>query len=275
MDLVKEKILVQGMKTLDIEAQSILSLKKWVDENFVAAVDLILNCKGKLILTGMGKSGHVARKIASTFSSTGTPAIFLHPAESSHGDLGIVDARDVVLALSNSGETAELKIIIEYCTRKGIPLIGMAGNRDSIVGKAAQVFVCAKVAEEACPLGLAPTASSTAMLAMGDALAMATLEARGFKPENFAELHPGGSLGFRLLKRVKDFMHVGESLPFAHLDTPMKEVFALMTHRDVRGVVGVLNAEGHLVGVITDGDIRRRLDQSKDPMQGVAKGRYR
>ncbi len=275
MDLVNnkeisEKILAQGKRTLEIEAQSILSLKKWVDHSFVEAVNLILACKGKLILTGMGKSGQIARKIASTFASTGTPALFLHPAESSHGDIGIVDTADVVMALSYSGETAELKLIIEYCTRKGIPVIGMAGNSESLLGKSSRVFVCAKVAEEACPLGLAPTASSTAMLAMGDALAMATLDARGFKPEAFAERHPGGSLGFRLLKRVKDFMHQGEGLPFARLNTPMKDVFALMTHRDVRGVVGVLNDQEHLVGVITDGDIRRRLEKDENPMRGTA-----
>ncbi len=268
--LNKEKIILQGLKVLDIEAQSILSLKKWVNDDFVRAVESILACSGKLVLTGMGKSGHVARKISSTFSSTGTPSVFLHPAEASHGDLGIISAQDVVMAVSSSGHTAELGIVMEHCARIGVPVIGLAGEVESLLGRSSQIFVNVKVAEEACPLGIAPTASSTAALAMGDAIAMSVLEGRGFKAENFAVLHPGGSLGFRLVKRVKDFMHVGQGLPFVKPESPMKDVFAMMTHRDVRGVVGVLDPEENLLGVITDGDIRRKLDKDQSPFSGTA-----
>lgn len=266
-----QKIKAVALQVLDIEAKSILSLKERINDDFVKAVELIQNCSGKLILTGMGKSGQIARKLASTFSSTGTPAVFLHPAESSHGDLGIISQNDVVMALSYGGESPELSHLLAFCSRKGLPLIAMTGKPESSLGKAAQYVLNIFVSEEACPLGLAPTASSTATLAMGDSVAMAVMENKKFSKNDFAEYHPGGSLGAKLLTRVKDLMHSGTSLPFVELETPLKQVFSAMTHRDVRGTAGVLNAQGELVGVITDGDIRRRLDKNEDPFSGIAK----
>ncbi len=266
----REKIVQQGLRVLDVEAQSVLSLKKWVNDEFVKAVEAILACQGKLVVSGMGKSGHISRKIASTFASTGTPSVYLHPAEASHGDLGIISGQDVVMAVSSGGQTAELGIVLERCARLGVPVIALTGQSDSLLGRNSQIFVSTKVAEEACPLGIAPTASSTAALAMGDALAMAVLDARGFLAEDFAALHPGGSLGFRLTKRVKDFMHTGQGLPFVGVASSMKDVFSAMTHRDVRGVVGVIDQDHNLLGVITDGDIRRKLDRDQGPFSGTA-----
>jgi arabinose-5-phosphate isomerase len=268
---VSQKIIQQGLQVLDIEANAILALKERLSEAFVTAVQIIRACEGKLVVTGMGKSGQIARKLASTFSSTGTPSVFLHPAESSHGDLGIVEEGDVILALSYGGETPELAAILAFALRKDIPLIAITGNMNSTLAKAAKATLNVSVSAEACPLNLAPTASSTASLAMGDAMAMAVLNEKGFSPEEFAEYHPGGSLGYRLLTRVKDVMHTGDALPLVQLDTPMREVFSIMTHKNVRGTAGVLDAAGDLVGVITDGDIRRRLDKSLDPLTGVAK----
>lgn len=266
-----QKIKAVALQVLDIEAKSILSLKDRINDDFVKSVELIQNCTGKLIVTGMGKSGQIARKLASTFSSTGTPAVFLHPAESSHGDLGIISQNDIVMALSYGGESPELSHVLAFCSRKGLPLIAMTGKPESSLGKAAQHVLNVFVSEEACPLGLAPTASSTATLALGDSLAMAVMENKKFSKNDFAEYHPGGSLGAKLLTRVKDLMHSGTSLPFVELETPLKQVFSAMTHRDVRGTAGVLNAQGELVGVITDGDIRRRLDKNEDPFVGTAK----
>jgi len=262
-------ILRQGQRVLDIEAQALLDLKKRINGDFEKAVNIILACKGKVVITGIGKSGHIARKIASTMSSTGTPAIYLHPAESSHGDLGMISGEDMVLAISYGGETAELLPILNYVVRRNLPLVGFSGKADSSLAKAASVFIDISVKEEACPLGLAPTASSTATLAMGDALAMAVMEAKGFKPESFGELHPGGSLGARLT-RVGDLMHRGEALPFVKQNTSVKEVLTAMTHREVRGAAGVLDEQGNLVGVIMDGDIRRCLERSQDPFAGTA-----
>ncbi len=267
---MSSKIIEQGLQVLEIEAGAILALKERLKEGFETAVKTIQACEGKLIVTGMGKSGQIARKLASTFSSTGTPAVFLHPAESAHGDLGIVESGDVILALSYGGETPELASIIAFALRKDIPLIAITGNVNSTLAKAAKVALNVSVSAEACPLNLAPTASSTASLAMGDAMAMAVLNEKGFSPEEFAEYHPGGSLGFRLLTRVKDVMHTGDALPLVRLDTPMREVFSIMTHRNVRGTAGVLDSHGDLLGVITDGDIRRRLDKSPDPFTGTA-----
>lgn len=264
------KIIQQGLQVLDIEANAILALKERLSEGFVEAVQLIKSCEGKLIVTGMGKSGQIARKLASTFSSTGTPSVFLHPAESAHGDLGIVESGDVILALSYGGETPELAPILAFALRKNIPVVAITGNVNSTLAKAAKVTMNVSVSAEACPLNLAPTASSTASLAMGDAMAMAVLNEKGFSPEEFAEFHPGGNLGYRLLTRVKDVMHTGEALPLVQLNTPVKEVFSIMTHKNVRGTAGVLDTNGDLIGVITDGDIRRRLDKSTDPFTGVA-----
>lgn len=265
------KIIQQGLRVLDVEAQAILALKERLGADFEQVVGLISASKGKLILTGMGKSGQIARKLASTFSSTGTPAVFLHPAESSHGDLGIIANNDVVMALSYGGESPEFAGILRFVARKGIPLIAVTGNLNSSLAKAAQVTLNVHVSEEACPLGLAPTASSTATLAFGDAVAMAVMAEKGFSSEDFAEFHPGGSLGYRLLTRVKDVMHSGDALPTVGLEVPVREVFSIMTHKDVRGAAGVVDEKGDLVGVITDGQIRRRLEKSTDPLTGVAK----
>lgn len=268
---MSSKIIQQGLQVLEIEAGAILALKERLDASFVQAVQLLTACKGKLIITGMGKSGQIARKMASTFSSTGTPAVFLHPAESAHGDLGIIVDNDIIIALSYGGESPELSSILAFAVRKDISVIAITGNSNSTLAKAAKAVLNVAVSSEACPLNLAPTASSTASLAMGDALAMAVLNEKGFSPEEFAEFHPGGSLGYRLLTRVKDVMHTGEALPLVQLNTPMREVLSIMTHKNVRGASGVINEAGDLVGVITDGDIRRRLEKSPDPLTGVAK----
>lgn len=261
----------QAVRVLEIEAQAILSLREKIGESFEKAVHVITNSKGKLIVTGIGKSGQIARKLASTFSSTGTPAVFLHPAEGSHGDLGVVEKNDVVLALSYGGSSPEFNSVINFCARKGNILIAMTGNESSALARGAQFILNVYVSEEACPLGLAPTASSTATLAMGDALAMAVLNQKGFSTEDFAEFHPGGSLGYRLLTKVKDVMHAGDALPTVSLETPVRQVLSIMTHKDVRGAAGIVDGNGDLVGVITDGDIRRRLEKNTDPLVGVAK----
>ncbi len=268
---MKSKFQEQAIKVLEIEAQAILSLRDKVDENFDKAVEAITQSSGKLILTGIGKSGQIAAKLASTFSSTGTPAVFLHPADGSHGDLGIIEKNDVVLAISYGGSSPEFNSVINFCARKGQTLIAMTGNASSTLAKAAQIVLNVFVSEEACPLGLAPTASSTASLALGDALAMAVMEQKKFTASDFAEFHPGGSLGYRLLTKVKDVMHAGDALPTVALETPLRQVFSIMTHKDVRGAAGVVDNDGNLVGVITDGDIRRRLEKSNDPFTGVAK----
>jgi arabinose-5-phosphate isomerase len=265
------KVIQQGLRVLEVEAQAILALKDRLGSEFEQAVKIIQESKGKLILTGMGKSGQIARKLASTFSSTGTPAFFLHPAESSHGDLGIIGSDDVVLALSYGGESPEFSGILRFVARKGIPLIALTGKLNYSLSKAATVTLNVSVSEEACPLGLAPTASSTATLAMGDAIAMAVMAEKGFGETDFAEFHPGGSLGYRLLTRVKDVMHAGDSLPTIGLEASLREVFSIMTHKDVRGAAGVVSESGDLIGVITDGQIRRRLEKNTDPLTGEAK----
>jgi arabinose-5-phosphate isomerase len=268
---LKSTIIEQATQVLEVEARAILDLKARLDDKFVAAIEMIKSCEGKVIVTGIGKSGQIARKIASTFSSTGTPAVYLHAAESMHGDLGVIDKKDIVMAFSYGGESPELTAVLNFVARKGIPLIAVTGSVNSTLGKAAKIVINVGVSKEACPLGLAPTASSTASLAMGDAMAMAVLNEKGFSPENFAEYHPGGKLGTRLLTRVKDLMHKGDALPLVNTDTPVKEVLTIMTHKDVRGAAGVVDGKGDLLGVITDGDIRRRLQKNEDPLLGVAK----
>lgn len=258
------RVLQIASETLKIEADSILKLIPRLNDDFVRAVEAIINCKGKIILTGIGKSGFIARKIASTLSSTGTPSVYLHPAESSHGDLGVISKNDLVIALSYGGETSELHSILNFISRNGIYLIALTSKSNSTLAQAANIFIDVSVEKEACPLNLAPTSSSTATLAMGDALAMAALEVRGFKSENFAELHPSGSLGAKLM-RVQDIMQTGEALPFVKKETSMKELLTTMTHQSVRGAAGVLDSQGQLIGVITDGDIRRFLEKNQDP----------
>lgn len=264
------KIIERGQNVLKLEAESILNLVAKVNGEFEKAVELILSCKGKVVVTGIGKSGQIARKIASTLSSTGTPALYLHPAESSHGDLGVIGDQDLVIALSYGGETIELNHVLNFISRRDIKMIAMTGKPESSLAQSATVLISVAVEREACPLNLAPTSSSTAMLAMGDALAMAVLEMRGFKSENFAEFHPAGSLGAKLLK-VKDVMKTGAALPFVTPDTSMKEILTKMTHQSVRGAAGVIDASQNLVGIITDGDIRRFLEKNQNPFQALAK----
>ncbi len=244
-------------KVLRTEAQAILALEGRVDERFSGAVRLLFECRGRVIVTGMGKSGIIARKIAATLSSTGTAAFFLHPAEAVHGDLGAVQAPDVVVALSHSGETPELLRLLETIRRIGARLIAMTGGPTSPLARAADVVLDCGVDEEACPLNLVPTASTTATLAMGDALAMALLVEKGFKAEDFASLHPGGGIGKRLMK-VASLMHSGDDLPVVSQDTPMRNAIAVMSAKRL-GMTCVVTADGRLVGIITDGDLRRHI----------------
>lgn len=263
------KVIERATETLKIEAESILQLIPRLGQKFEDAVQAVLKCEGKVILTGIGKSGQIARKMASTLSSTGTPAVYLHPAESSHGDLGMISKTDLVIAISYGGEAAELNAILNYISRNGIFLIALTGKMKSTLAMAAQIVLDVSVEKEACPLSLAPTSSSTASLAMGDALAMAVLDVRGFKSENFAELHPSGSLGAKL-QRVRDLMQTGQALPFVKKETSMREILTAMTHQSVRGAAGVLDEQGQLIGVITDGDIRRFLEKNNDPFSQKA-----
>lgn len=258
--------ILEARRVLDLEAKSILEMKDRLDSSFTKAVEILVACKGKVIVAGIGKSGHIARKIASTMSSTGTPAVFLHPAESSHGDLGLISLEDSIVVISNGGDSPELKDLISYVVRKNIPMVALTGNLESALAHAATAAISVYVSEEACPLGLAPTSSSTATLAMGDALAMAVLTKKGFRKEDFAEFHPGGSLGRRLLTRVKDVMHGADSLPLVSPTATIKQIVSVMTSKEVRGVVGVIDDAKELIGVVTDGDIRRLIETSKDPL---------
>ena len=243
-------------KVLETEAAAVLALVARLDDRFARAVVLVRDCKGRVIVTGMGKSGIICRKIAATLSSTGTPAFFLHPAEAIHGDLGVVQADDVVIAMSYSGETEELTRVLETVKRIGAPLIALTGDMTSTLARAANEAIDCRVSEEACPMNLVPTASTTAALAMGDALAMAVLVEKGFRPEDFANLHPGGKLGKRLM-RVEQLMHAGEALPVVQLHTAMKDVIYEMSRKGL-GMTSVVEKDGRLAGIITDGDLRRK-----------------
>lgn len=256
-------VLKRARNVLDIEARGILSLMDRLDEGFTQAVDLLYSCKGKVVVTGLGKSGLICRKIAATLSSTGTPSFFLHAGDGAHGDLGMVMKRDVVLAISNSGQTEELLTLLPIIKRLGLKLIVMTGNPKSTLARAGDVILNVGVKEEACPLGLSPTASTTAALAMGDALAVVLLEKRGFREEDFALRHPGGTLGRKLLLRVEDLMHRSAELPIVPEETPMKETLLEITSKRL-GVTGVVDGRGNLVGVITDGDLRRGLEGKGD-----------
>ncbi|MFC0445885.1 KpsF/GutQ family sugar-phosphate isomerase [Pseudidiomarina halophila] len=251
---------------LDIEAQSVSDLKRFLDANFTQACEYLLACKGRVIVIGMGKSGHIGGKIAATLASTGTPAFFVHPGEASHGDLGMITADDVVLALSNSGETGEVLSIAPLIKRRGAHLISMTGNPDSTLAELADVHICIAVKQEACPLGLAPTSSTTATLAMGDALAVALLHARGFTADDFAMSHPGGSLGRRLLLHIHDVMHSAERMPLVEQSASLSEALLEMSRKGL-GMTGVTDPDGKLVGLFTDGDLRRVLDQRLDVHQ--------
>jgi len=256
-------ILEEAKKVIRIEAEALLALAEAINGEFARAVELILASKGRVVVTGMGKSGLIGQKIASTMASTGTPAFFLHPGEAIHGDLGMIMKGDVVIAISNSGETEEVIRILPVIKRLGARLISVAGNPASTLAKAGDVFLDISVKEEACPLGLAPTASTTATLAMGDALAVALLQQRGFKAEDFALFHPGGSLGKRLILRVEDLMHKGDAVPLVEEGTPMREALFVITSKGL-GITGVTDAAGRLTGVITDGDLRRALGKGTD-----------
>ncbi|GGX81867.1 arabinose 5-phosphate isomerase KdsD [Litchfieldella qijiaojingensis] len=250
-------------RTLHLEQQAIDALATKLCADFDRACELILACQGRVVVTGMGKSGHIAGKIAATLASTGTPAFFVHPGEASHGDLGMITPGDVVLALSNSGETSEVTALLPLLKRMGIPLISMTGRSASTLARHADAHLDAGVEREACPLDLAPTSSTTAALALGDALAVALLEARGFTAEDFALSHPGGSLGRRLLLKVSDLMHLGDRLPSIPLGSPLRDALLEITRKGL-GFTCVVDELGLLVGVYTDGDLRRTLDQYGD-----------
>jgi len=256
-------LLTLGRAVISTETEGLKNLLERINENFVQACLYILDCKGRVVVLGMGKSGHIGNKIAATLASTGTPAFFVHPGEASHGDLGMIKDDDVVLALSNSGETDEIITLLPVIKRLGVPLITLTGNSDSMLAKTASVNIDVGVAKEACPLGLAPTASTTAALAMGDALAIALLEAHGFGAEDFAIAHPGGRLGRRLLLHVGDIMHTGEELPSVLEDTLLSETLLVMTQMGL-GSAAIIDEENCVLGIFTDGDLRRALDNNID-----------
>jgi len=251
------RVLARAARVLRLEAAGVLGLIERLDARFVRAVELLHGCAGRVIVTGMGKSGIVGRKVAATLASTGTPAYFLHPAEGVHGDIGMLARGDVVLALSNSGETDEVLAVLPAIKRLGIPLVLLTGTPGSTLARQADVVVDVGVSEEACPINLAPTSSTTAALAMGDALAMALLDLRGLRPEDYAALHPRGALGWKALFRVSDLMHTGAALPVVSEHATMKEAVEEMTAKRL-GMTTVVDGDGHLVGVITDGDLRRQ-----------------
>jgi arabinose-5-phosphate isomerase len=261
-----DQMLTWAQAVITIEASAINQLRTQLDEHFVAACNTLLACQGRVIVIGMGKSGHIGNKIAATLASTGTPAFFVHPAEASHGDLGMITADDVVLALSHSGETAEILTILPLIKRLATPLISLTGDPDSTLAQQAEISLCVTVEQEACPLDLAPTASTTAALVMGDALAVVLLQARGFTPEDFARSHPGGSLGRRLLLRVRDIMHTGKRIPQVPVTASMPEVLLEMSVKGL-GMTAVVDNQQHIIGVFTDGDLRRCFARQQDLYQ--------
>ena len=256
-------LIQSAQRTIRLEAAAVSDLLGRIDADFVRACEMILTCKGRVVVVGMGKSGHIGNKIAATLASTGTPAFFVHPAEASHGDMGMITKDDVVLALSNPGSTAEIVTLLPLIKRLGIQLISMTGNPESALAKAAEVNLDARVAQEACPLNLAPTSSTTVSLVIGDALAIALLEARGFTAEDFAFSHPGGALGRRLLLKVENVMHAGERLPLVQRGTSLREALLEMTRKGL-GMTVIVEADGKLAGIFTDGDLRRTLDKGVD-----------
>jgi len=258
-----EKLIGRGRRVLRTEAEAVAALEHRLGEDFAAACRLLLACAGRIVVTGMGKSGHVGNKIAATLASTGSPSFFLHPAEAIHGDIGMIIAGDVVLAISNSGETDELLTILPVIKRLGVPMIALTGNHGSTLSRYATVTLDISVPEEACPLNLAPTASTTATLAMGDALAIAVLEARGFTEEDFARSHPGGTLGRRLLLHVEDVMRKGDDLPMVGPATLLSAGLLEMSRKGL-GMTTVVDESGRVLGIFTDGDLRRTLDRQLD-----------
>jgi arabinose-5-phosphate isomerase len=261
-------LLGRAARVLEIESAAVAGLRVRLDDHFARAIAILLAASGKVIVTGMGKSGLIGRKIAATLASTGTPAFFLHPAEGIHGDIGMVLKGDVIVALSNSGETAEVNRLIPVFKRLGLPIIALTGNRRSILAAHADAVVDVGVREEACPLGLAPTASTTAALAMGDALAIVLFEEKGFSSRDFAMLHPGGILG-RKLTTVADLMHIGDAVPIVRPDTPLQEALFTISAKRL-GVTGVADGDGRLIGVITDGDVRRAMARGVDLFRATA-----
>lgn len=257
------RLLALGRAVLETEAGAVSALADRLDDNFVRACGHLLSCRGRIVVTGMGKSGHIGGKIAATLASTGSPAFFVHPGEASHGDLGMITRQDVVLAMSYSGETAELITIVPLIKRLEVPLVAMTGNASSTLARNADVHLDISVAKEACPLGLAPTSSTTASLAMGDALAVALLESRGFTQDDFARSHPGGALGRRLLLRVDDLMHTGDRVPSVPLGAPLADALVEMSRKGL-GMTAVVGPDGTLAGIFTDGDLRRTLDHDVD-----------
>ncbi len=264
----KQKVTALGLSVLEIEARAIQELASQINENFVHACEVLLNCTGRVVVTGMGKSGHIGRKIAATFASTGTPAFFLHPAEASHGDLGMITAKDVMFALSYSGETGEILTILPLIKRLRINIIALTGTLHSTLAKLADIHLDVSIHQEACPLGLAPTASTTAMLAMGDAIALAVLESRGFTAQDFAKSHPGGKLGRRLLLKIEDVMHTGVNVPRVTEEALLIQALMEMTEKRL-GFTAIVreNDPDCILGVFTDGDLRRALNQGIDVHQ--------
>ncbi len=255
--------------TFDIEASAVLGLKARTSDSFARAVEKMLHCSGRVVVMGMGKSGHVGRKIAATLASTGTPAMFVHPAEASHGDLGMVTSADVVLAISNSGESDELTAILPVLKRLGVPLVALTGGKQSTLARNAALVLDSSVDKEACPLNLAPTASTTAQLALGDALAVALLDARGFRAEDFARSHPGGALGRKLLTQITDVMRTGDALPRVGTDANLGTLMREMSHKGL-GASAVVDADDQLLGIFTDGDLRRLIEAGTDLRQATA-----
>lgn len=258
-----QRLRSRALEVLRIESEAVADTASAIDEGFVEACGLILRCRGRLVVAGMGKSGHVARKLAATFASTGTPAFFLHPAEASHGDMGMVTPADVFLCLSNSGTTEELLSIVPLVKRIGAPLIAITGNPSSRLATLADAHLTVRVAREACPMNLAPTASTTAAMALGDALAVAVLDAREFSAEDFARSHPGGALGRRLLTRVHDLMHTGERIPAVRPNAPLVEAIVEITRKRL-GMTAIVDDAGRVQGILTDGDLRRLLERGSD-----------
>ena len=263
MSFNPDQALQLARETLDIEAQALIGLKSRLDHRFSQAVQMMLSVKGRVVVTGMGKSGHIGSKIAATLASTGTPAMFVHPGEASHGDLGMIKAVDIVLAISNSGESDELVSILPVLKRQGVPLIAMTGGMNSALAKHADVVLDSSVDKEACPLNLAPTASTTAQLALGDALAVALLDARGFKAEDFARSHPGGSLGRRLLTHVEDVMRKGDQVPHVLPDASFTELMREMSQKGL-GASAIVDEHHNILGIFTDGDLRRLIEKGVD-----------
>lgn len=258
-----DKLRALGLAVIQTESQAVATLAARIDDTFVLACDFMLKCEGRIVVIGMGKSGHIGSKIAATLASTGSPAFFVHPGEASHGDLGMITAKDVVLALSNSGETEEILTILPLIKRLNVPLISLTGNKTSTLAMAASVNIDVSVEKEACPLGLAPTSSTTVALVMGDALAIALLEAKGFSAKDFARSHPGGRLGRRLLLLVRDIMHTGDEIPIVPYTATLRDALVEMTRKGL-GMTAVVENGQHVRGIFTDGDLRRALDKQVD-----------